>query len=162
MLWREARMTGGTLRWSRELGMTTRPPQAKLGDWTADRVRRELLAITAGATHFPTAKELKLRGLHALTVAIPATGGAKFWAAELGLPRRAPGAAGAQWWSEEQIEEALRAFTDGREWLPTRTEFDAAGQGPLYQAVHRHGGRKRWARIVGVRLKGPQQTGRGN
>lgn len=160
MLWRDARMTGGTLRWSRELGITTRPPEHEMGDWTTDRIRRELLAITAGATHFPTAKELRRRGLHALTLAIQATGGAQSWAAELGLPRRTPGAAGARSWSDEQIEEALRAFTDGRKWFPTRTEFEAAGQATLYQAVGRHGGRKHWARIVGVRLKGPKQTGR--
>ena len=53
-------------------------------------------------------------------------------------------------WTDDRIEEELKAFCDGRAGWPSVADFRRAGKMPLYEAVRRHGGSKHWAKKVGL------------
>ncbi|MGH2962009.1 MAG: Fic family protein [Solirubrobacterales bacterium] len=53
-------------------------------------------------------------------------------------------------WTDPRIERELRAFLGSRTEWPTPAEFRAAGRGALYSAASRHGGIKRWRRLMGM------------
>lgn len=53
-------------------------------------------------------------------------------------------------WTEERIEDELRAFTAGRTDWPKVKEFQDAGRSGLHQAIKRAGGAKLWAERLGL------------
>jgi Fic family protein len=72
---------------------------------------------------------------------IVASGARTAWTSAGGRPRS---------WTDERIEEELRALVGDGESFPSIARFDAAGRRDLYNAVQRHGGSAAWARRVGV------------
>ena len=53
-------------------------------------------------------------------------------------------------WSDETIRRELTSFVAGRPTWPSRAEFEAAGLGPLYLAMSRAGGVRRWRAELGL------------
>lgn len=62
-------------------------------------------------------------------------------------------------WSEAQLREALRTFLAGRTRWPSFPEFQAAGLALVYKQVERHGGARRWARLLDLRYVPPRAEG---
>jgi hypothetical protein len=114
--------------------------------WDDDRLRRELGEFLASYEEWPSYREFQRRGRKHLRDVVTRCGGARGWAAELGLPypERRPGYAVR--WTEDRIRSELADFLRGREVWPSRLEFERAGRKPLRDAVGRTGGPKRWAR----------------
>jgi len=53
-------------------------------------------------------------------------------------------------WSKERIERDLKRFATNAKRFPLKAEFAAAGEGPLYTAVMRNGGKVYWATRLGI------------
>lgn len=53
-------------------------------------------------------------------------------------------------WSDQRVEEELRAFLADRSAWPPPEAFDAAGRRDLYSAASRRGGIGRWRRMLGL------------
>jgi Fic family protein len=56
----------------------------------------------------------------------------------------------ARRWTDERIRSGLESFLADRDVWPTPSEFEAAGEMPLYRAASRRGGIARWARELGL------------
>ena len=57
-------------------------------------------------------------------------------------------------WTEERLEAELRAFLDGHDRWPAKSEFVAAGRFDLYSAVLRYDRQAFWAQRFGLPLAG--------
>jgi hypothetical protein len=118
--------------------------------WTEERVREELRGFLAGREEWPSYREFWNAGRKGLRDAVTRFGGARRWAREFGMTyvERRPGYAPI--WTEERIRADLTRFLTGREFWPTRIEFEAAGLKALRDAVGRSGGPPRWAAEFGL------------
>ena len=125
----------------RQRGSTRKPSKS----WTEERIRCELKEVLGGAREWPSYAEFQRHGKKSLRDAVTHFGGARLWAAKLGLTyvERHPGYAPI--WTEERIRSELDEFLRGRDIWPRRNEFEAAGKKALRDAVQRSGGPERWA-----------------
>jgi hypothetical protein len=113
--------------------------------WTQARVRRELQEFLKGATEWPSYRDFQRAGRQHLRNQVTKFGGARLWAKRLGLPYRERKPGYAKRWTEERVRADLEEFLLGRDYWPSRLEFEAAGRKPLRDAVRRLGGPERWA-----------------
>ena len=122
-------------------------------EWTEARVRRELEQFLEGATEWPSYRDFQRAGRQHLRDRVNEFGGARLWAKRLGVPypERKPGYAPR--WTEERVRADLEEFLRGRDYWPSRLEFEAAGRAPLRDAVRRMGGPERWATEFGLPLR---------
>jgi hypothetical protein len=118
--------------------------------WSHERVRQELEAFLGDRSDWPSYRDFQRAGRRTLRDMITRTGGARRWAATMGVAyvERPPGYAPV--WTEERIERELREFVGKRTTWPSRKEFEAAGRKGLRDAVRRTGGPERWAPLLGV------------
>lgn len=98
-----------------------------------------------GRNEWPTYREFQRAGLKTLRDNITHTGGARHWAAQLGVPyvEHRPGYAPV--WTQQRIREKLRNYLSGHRQWPSREQFERDGQKLLRDAVNRTGGPDRWA-----------------
>jgi len=68
----------------------------------------------------------------------------------LRVPAQQSGRGRRREWTDERIEGQLKELCAGRDDWPTVADFRLAGKMPLYEAVRRHGGRRHWAKRVGL------------
>jgi hypothetical protein len=124
--------------------------EATAGGWTPERIREELDAFLAGRSDWPSYRDFQRAGRRTLRDVITRMGGARAWAATMGVAyvERPPGYAPV--WTDERIERELREFLRERVTWPSRKEFEAAGRKSLRDAVRRTGGPERWAALVGA------------
>ena len=122
-------------------------------EWTEARVRRELEQFLEGATEWPSYRDFQRARRQHLRDRVNEFGGARLWAKRLGVPypERKPGYAPR--WTEEGVRAELEEFLRGRDYWPSRLEFEAAGCAPLRDAVRRMGGPERWATEFGLPLR---------
>jgi DNA invertase Pin-like site-specific DNA recombinase len=126
---------GGPYYWGPRLDV--RVPKGTVR-WTEAAIAGALGPFLEGREHWPATEEFMEGGLAPLYHAIRRGSGVACWAERFGLLYK-------DRWPEERIEAKLREFTSGRSVFPGREEFRAAGEGALYNAMHRRQGSRYWA-----------------
>jgi hypothetical protein len=172
-LLRAARRFGGTQRWKREFALdqaagdavpalrpSRRPRRSathrraavpRSSDtgrryWTDQRITETIAPLVSELGRWPTKGEFRRAGLRNALAAVYEHGGIAHWRARLGVasqPRGEP-IPRRRKWTQQRIDAALAQFCGDRSSWPTRREFNAADQRPLYEAVARHGGIAYW------------------
>jgi hypothetical protein len=126
------------------------PHETKRRVWTDAAIEAELRAFIGRRDDWPSYVEFVRGGRKALRDRVTKQGGARAWAARLGVRyvERRPGTPVR--WTEARIRAELERFLKGRDDWPSYAEFERSGRRPLRQAVMRTGGSERWARELGV------------
>jgi DNA invertase Pin-like site-specific DNA recombinase len=137
-LFAQALAYGGPCYWGHRLGVRVPPFCVQ---WDRRRVRAALVPLLRGRSRWPGEKGFREAGMLPVYHAARTHGGIAYWAAQFGCsPRKAR----TSKWSEERIARELAEFTAGRDRFPTKSEFESAGQRPLYEAICRNGGVAGW------------------
>jgi hypothetical protein len=123
--------------------------------WDEDSIRAALDELLAGREVWPTCEEFAAIGAKHLREVIGRGRGARWWAAEMGLPGGDRPSGGVRRWNEERIRATLTEFLAGRTTWPSWSEFNAAGLHAFREALRYYGGPERWAREMGVTLEAP-------
>jgi hypothetical protein len=137
---------GGPEHWAQELGVAfiaRRPgPQPSEAD-----TRESLRALFREhrPKRFPSERWLREHGPRGLAEQVKASGGARHWARELGVPGPQPAR-----WTDELIDAELRLLCAHKRMWPTKAEFADAGLSGLLEAVRRGHGSAWWARRLGL------------
>jgi hypothetical protein len=118
--------------------------------WSDNEISRELRRFLRGRKEWPSYREFQRAGLRTLRDQVSQQGGARYWAAEIGVRyvERRPGYAPI--WTEDRIRRDLRRYLAGRNEWPSRRQFERDGKTALRNAVNRTGGPDRWAMDFGL------------
>jgi DNA invertase Pin-like site-specific DNA recombinase len=109
--------------------------------WGERRIESELRAFLEGESDWPGYLEFASAGRARLHAQMMACGGPHFWGHKLGY--EVPD--GFVRWTDAKVGGALAPFLRRRKAWPSKAEFEAAGLGPLHDALRRHGGTQHWA-----------------
>jgi DNA invertase Pin-like site-specific DNA recombinase len=131
---------GGPYYWAPKLGVGVPKETVR---WTEAAIVGALGPVLEGREQWPATEEFTEAGLAPLYHAIRTHRGVAHWAQRFGLLYK-------DLWPEQRIEAKLREFTKGREVFPGRDEFREAGEGTLYNAMHRRQGSRYWAARLGL------------
>ena len=103
-----------------------------------------------GRTEWPTYRDFQRAGLKTLRDRITRRGGARYWAAQLGIAyvEHRPGY--APMWTEDQIRTELCDYLADRQEWPSREQFERDDRKLLRDAINRTGGPDRWADEFGL------------
>jgi site-specific DNA recombinase len=148
-LWHQVMGYGGPWFWSRELGVEV-SDHYLVRRWNQKRLRAALTPFLRRLDHWPLQSEFDAAGLSALRKAVHSHGGAKYWAAEFGLPRHDRRQGASPYWTEEQVEAELRELTAGATTYPTPATFTQAGLRGLYTVIDKKWGHNFWALRLGL------------
>jgi hypothetical protein len=118
--------------------------------WTDEDIDAELRRFLADRNYWPSYREFVAAGRGSLRSAITKRGGARAWAARVGVEwvERRPGYAPR--WTDPRVRAELELFLSNRTVWPSRLEFEAAGLKLLRNAISRLGGVERWAAEFGL------------
>lgn len=139
--------------WAAEMGVQGGDrQQGGVRRWDDATIRSALAQFLGDRDEWPTYREFRAAGQAGLSEAVRQHGGARRWAAEMGLPAsRLMRERTGPHWTEQSIARELSGFlADQVEW-PRYVDFVAGDRTDLYRAVAKHGGSERWARRMGVR-----------
>ena len=123
--------------------------------WDEASIRAVLVELLADHEVWPTCEEFAAMGAKHLREVIGRGRGAKWWAAEVGLPGGDRPRGGVRRWTEELIRATLTEFLKGRTTWPNWPEFNAAGLHAFREALRHYGGPEHWAQEMGVTLERP-------
>lgn len=144
--------TGGAARWAADFGLSRgNQLSGARRAWTPDVVEARLRELIGDGTRWPSRPEFQDADMRSMLSSIYAHEGPAYWAARLGVQRRAtPARTRSARWTEQRIRGELTQFCAGRHAWPTEREFIAAGRHALYAAASRNGGVARWATELGA------------
>ena len=138
---------GGREQWAAEFGVALRPTQRRARPgWTEARIEAALAEFLHGRTHWPPRKEFTAAGLQGLYQAIGAGRERQRWARRFGVRLDPLVIGGKLRWSEDTIDAALAPLVAACDDWPTKSDFEQAGLGGLYQVVSRRYGQQAYAR----------------
>lgn len=148
-LWGQLMGYGGPWFWARELGVGI-SNRYLVPRWNRERLRAALTPFLRRLDHWPLQSEFDAAGLSAIRKAVHSHGGARYWAAEFGLPRHDRRQGASPYWTEERVEAELRERASGATTYPTPTAFTQAGLRGLYTVIGKKWGHNYWAERLGL------------
>jgi hypothetical protein len=145
---------GGAEHWARQLGVSHRPQRGggreRSGPykWTPERLEEELDDFLGDRDDWPIVAEFRAAGREALYDAVLQHGGARMWAARLGVSP--PTGPGRQPYPLHQALEDARAVIEAEGHLPNQRRLSELGHGRLGTTVARAGGAEAFCRQHGL------------
>jgi hypothetical protein len=134
---------GGTRHWAKLAGVGHPRDRNGIDRWTDERIRGALATLLPGRSIWHTHREFTEAGYEGLYTAIRAREGHIRWADEFGLIYRYRST--NRYWTDQRIEDKLRAFTAEHTCYPPIREFKEANLTPLETAIRKTRGHKWWA-----------------
>jgi hypothetical protein len=155
-LWQAMAKRGGPERFAEEYGLPYSRNDRAIGE-AETRERRRAALRGSDLPCWPPRRWLIERGGWEPVAAIDRSGGAERWAEALGVPLRQ---LRGQRWTPELMAAAVEPLLEGRSAWPSRLQFERAGLGGLWFAIHHGEGHVPMAARCGLALRRPDLQGR--
>jgi transposase len=141
---------GTVYRWVKELGLKPRQEQ-KHGYWSFKTLEKELKRVIDDLGHFPSCTELREMGRHDLVNVIRKYGGFHEVRRKMGYRSvcKPP-----NYWTLENLKKELEPIIEELGRFPMVPELTKMGRYDLCNAIRKHGGFKRLAKLMGRKRKG--------